>query len=243
MDHAAQYLRAAGELFDQWQAMPPKDGIDHRSGGFVRDGVVCPEIWFSQQVRPLFLLKEAYGDGRDWDLIDDHLLTAAPFGNHLTWKRVTQWAQGILGTTADRLCPFDERTRGLGFGNAYLRRIAAVNVKKSGGRSASNAEEIARYARNDRALLCRQLELIDPTVIVCGNTFEYLEIILDARIKNTRNPNLGYSVRLNGHDVIVLDYWHPSNRYPDLMNYYGLVASYQQALALSASCNFCQSIL
>ena len=34
--------------------------IDHQNGVFIRDGVVCPEQWFLQKVRPLFLLKEAY---------------------------------------------------------------------------------------------------------------------------------------------------------------------------------------
>lgn len=49
-------------------------------------------------------------------------------------------------------------------------------------------------------------------------------------IKDKQNSNLYYFTRLNGHDVIVLDYYHPSNRYPDIMNYYGLIGSYQQAL-------------
>ena len=40
-------------------------------GIFISDGVVSPEIWYSQNVRIVFLLKEAYtknGDS-DWDLV------------------------------------------------------------------------------------------------------------------------------------------------------------------------------
>ena len=44
------------------------------------------------------------------------------------------------------------------------------------------------------------------------------------------NENWFYKTRLNDHDVIVLDYYHPANQYPDLLNYYGLLGIYQQAL-------------
>lgn len=50
------------------------------------------------------------------------------------------------------------------------------------------------------------------------------------------NQNLAYHITLNGHDVLVLDYWHPANQYPDIMNYYGLMSIYQQALK-NKGCN------
>ncbi len=40
---------------------------------------------------------------------------------------------------------------------------------------------------------------------------------------NSKNSNLFYTVQINGHAAIVLDYWHPSNQFPDLLNYYGLM--------------------
>ena len=54
--------------------------------------------------------------------------------------------------------------------------------------------------------------------------------IFDRPVRQERNENLFYHVSLNGHDVLVLDYWHPANQYPDIMNYYGLMGIYQQAL-------------
>lgn len=41
--------------------------IDHSSNIFIRDGIICPQQWFSEsrKVRPLFLLKEAYGGNED----------------------------------------------------------------------------------------------------------------------------------------------------------------------------------
>ena len=40
------------------------------------------------------------------------------------------------------------------------------------------------------------------------------------------NENLYYTIRLSQRDVLVLDYWYPANQYPDIMNYYRLMAVY-----------------
>ena len=91
-------------------------------------------------------------------------------------------------------------------------------------------DEIRAYAQFDREELLRELELCDPTVIVCGYTASVMDIIFKTSVRKDRNENLFYHIQLNGHDVLVLDYWHPANQYPDVMNYYGLMSIYQQAL-------------
>ena len=235
MDRAEAYRREVEMLFRTWKEKNPLDGMDHQHGIFIRDGVVCPERWFSQTVRPLFLLIEAYhGDG-DWDLIAVHLLTEGKIGRHTNWKRISQWTRGLMLTTEDCLYPYADEAADHVFGNPYLRQAAVVNVKKSGGEKVSDYKEIQRYAEYDRRELRREIELIDPTVIVCGYTISALNIIMETPVKEyanaeQQNSNLFYTVQINGHAAIVLDYWHPSNQFPDLLNYYGLMGSYQQAL-------------
>lgn len=233
-DKIRNYQEQSEALFREWKAKEPADCIDHRKHVFVSDGIVCPEHWFSQEVRPLFLLKEAHGKPSDCDLIRDHLMTNSVMKNHATWRRVTQWTYGLLNTTADKICPYREFSGKLSFGNAHLQQIAAVNIKKSDGKSKSDDGELLAYARYDREELNRQIQLIDPTVIVCGYTCRFLSEIVGTDLKQERNQNLFYTWRLNGHDVIVLDFWHPSNHYPDLMNYYSLMGIYQQALKQKA---------
>ncbi len=203
--------------------------IDHRNGVFVGDGVVCPSVWFSRDVRPLYLLKEAHGGAADWDLCKDLLL-----GDGLCsklWRRVSLWTKGLLSTTRETIPPYVQEDVSVGcYGNAYLKQIAVVNVKKSHGRETSDMEEIRGYAAFDGAMLKKQLELCDPTVIVCGYTASVLDVLFGKSVREESNPNLGYRISLNGHDVLVLDYWHPANHYPDIMNYYGLMGVYQQAL-------------
>ena len=88
------------------------------------------------------------------------------------------------------------------------------------------------YAEYDKLELYEQLQIVDPTVIVCGYTIQCLNRILPVAVKERagQSPNLYYWTEINQHPVLILDYWHPSNQYPDFMNYYGLVGAYQQAL-------------
>lgn len=231
MSLAEKYRMNINKLFEEWKSKIPSNGIDHKNNVFISDGIVCPEQWFEQKVRPLFLLKEAYHGGENWDLISEHLLTNKKIGSG-TWRRVSEWAYGIMATTTNRIQPFPVDETMNYYGNPYLRKIAVVNVKKSGGSSISNMEIINKYAEYDHAQLYREIELIDPTVIICGYTMASLNIIVGKTVKDYShpNPNLFYTMKLNNHDVIVLDYYHPSNRYPAVVNYYGLMGIYQQAL-------------
>lgn len=231
MDLVNRYQTEIEKLFQEWKEKLPSNEIDHKNGVFIRDGIVCPKLWFAQKVRPLFLLKEAFHGSGDWDLIHDHLLGSGKIGRG-TWRRVSEWAYGLMNTTENIIPPFPADETMSFYGNPYLRQIAVVNVKKSNGASNSSMEQINQYAEYDRLQLRRELELIAPTVIVCGYTISSLNIIMEKSIKDYQqtNPNLYYFMELNGHDVVVLDYYHPSNRYPAILNYYGLMGIYQQAL-------------
>lgn len=234
------YRAKASALFSQWKNRSGSaelkirrktisTTIDHASSVFITDGIVCPEQWFSQSIRPLFLLKEAYGGSSDWDLCRDHLLTDGPAGK--MWQRISLWTKGLLSTTREQLAPYTPDDPALThYGNPYLRQIAAVNIRKSGGQTSSDLDTISAYAKFDREFLLRQLELCDPTVIVCGYTGFMLDLIAQPPVRTNPNASGIYHWTLNGHDVLVLDFWHPANQYPDLMNYYTIMALYQQAL-------------
>lgn len=235
MEKATEYQKNIKNLFEEWKSKPNQNGIDHQNSVFIRDGIVCPEKWFSQKVRPLFLLKEAYGGDKDWNLITDYLLTSRKMQRG-TWPRVTLWTKGLLSTSSSWIEPYSTDESMKYYGNQYLQQIAVVNIKKSGGNRNSNLTLINQYAATDKEELRREIELIDPTIIICGYTISSLNIIMGQEIKNYNHPeqNLYYSLKLGKcdkkHNVIVLDYWHPSNYYPDIMNYYGLMSIYQQAL-------------
>lgn len=234
------YLKDMEQLFVEWKTVESaeikdsKSGktsiIDHKNKVFIKDGVVCPEQWFSQEIRPLFLLKEAYGGKEDWNLID--FLSSNERMSKM-WNRVAHWTYGLMKTTANRVESYFDYSGSTYAENNELKQIAVINVKKSDGKKGSDWEQINAYAEFDKDRLMKQIELCDPTIIVCGYTGTPLEIIFNKSqpsFREKRNENLFYHLDIKGHNVLVLDYWHPANQYPDLMNYYTLMGIYQQAL-------------
>lgn len=222
------YKREIEKLFSKWKRKSFQD-IGHRDKVFISDGVVCPEQWFEQKIRPLFLLKEAYGGTSDWSLIQDHLLLENVKMSHI-WSTICRWTEGLMNTTSTVLPAFQSKLAYQNYGNEILKQIAVVNIKKSGGKSSSAMEEINRYADCDKNELRCELELCDPTIVICGYTISSLGIIMQKDIKAVYNDNWFYWIELNNHPVLVIDYYHPANQYPDLLNYYGLMNIYQLAL-------------
>lgn len=234
------YLKDMEQLFAEWKSVEPAEIkeskfdktsiIDHKNKVFIKDGVVCPEQWFSQEIRPLFLLKEAYGGKEDWDLID--FLSSKERMSKM-WNRVAHWTYGLMKTDTNHIEPFSKLSGSTYAENDELKQIAVINVKKSDGKKGSDWEQINAYAEFDKDRLMKQIELCDPTIIVCGYTGTPLEIVTKCTRQNYRqewNDSRYYHFEINGHDAIILDYWHPANMYPDIMNYYGLMGIYQQAL-------------
>lgn len=84
-----EYQQRIEELFAVW-----KNTERHINEIFVEDGVVCPEKWFASEIRPLFLLKEAYGGNNGWSLIDDYLTKDEPIEG--IWRNVSLWTKGLL---------------------------------------------------------------------------------------------------------------------------------------------------
>ena len=178
----------------------------------------------------MFLLKEAYGGDKDWDLID---YLQSDIRMSKMWNRVAHWTYGLMKTDANHIEPYFDYSGTTFAENNELSQIAAINVKKSAGMNGSDWDEINAYADFDHERLMKQITQCDPTIIVCGYTATPLEIITKdthANFREKRNENLYYHIEINGHDVLVLDYWHPANQYPDIMNYYTLMGIYRQAL-------------
>ncbi|MGN1280678.1 MAG: hypothetical protein ACI4UM_02080 [Succinivibrio sp.] len=232
-----QYTNQKNALIEEW-----KKRISNYSF-FVSDGVVNPNNWFSQEKRLLFLLKEAYSDSSDktnWDLGDDYLAKYAL--SQPLWRTVSQLSEGLFESDKDLIYPYcklnfsDERQKEL------FNKICVVNIKKADGKRSSDSKEIDMIAKEQSDLLFRQIKLCDPTIIVCGGTFSALNTIIknqDVSVPNTfDNKNTGrsragkwyYYIELNGHKVLVLDYYHPSYHITYLIKYYGLMGIYHMAL-------------
>lgn len=215
------------QLFHEWQAK-----AIHAGSVFNLDGIVDPAEWAKQEKHILFVLKEAYHSDEYpspvYDLTQD-LRDYAPWKGDTVWRRVAEWANGILLSGPDSMESY--RKLSDAEANAVLRRIAIVNIKKSHGTPQSDPDDLRHFAEADKELLYRQIELIEPDIIVCGNTFEFLNIVIgthDTPIdrEGQHSDNWHYRWR----DRMILDYYHPAALYPAQLLYYGLLGCYRDAL-------------
>lgn len=194
-----------------------------RNSALIPDGVLDPEHYSGI----LFLLKEAYSREQqfgEWDLAAT-LADSGPWG---PWGHVAKWVHGLLHTDTQTIAPYRDFSRAEK--NALLRRMAVINLKKADGKSNSTEEDLTRYVTDNAELLRREIVHVRPRIIVCGNTFHHLKALFGISPPQPCD-NWYYWLDLGDlKGVLVLDYFHPSARYPELLTYYGLVSIYQQAL-------------
>ncbi len=116
------------------------------------------------------------------------------------WKRVIEWTYGIQNTNTDHIAKYSPDI--YEHHTELFNNIAVVNLKKSGGKSSSNYGEIEAYALADSE---------EIKGLWCDNWFYYTDTISDNK-------------------TLVIDYYHPANYYPALVNYYAVINIFQQAL-------------
>ena len=218
-------------LMAEWKAAHKERNLEC----FISDGIVDSVSYECASPRICFFLKEAYSknDNADWSL------TKWLAGGAMTrmWGTVAEWAYGITNTTCNYIphkpqLSHAEKTE-------YLKKLSVVNVKKSNGDAYSDYKDLLDYTVADSTFLKRQLDILSPNVIVCGNNSSLLRLLFGAKLqtngKVSSEGEIPYQfMRENGYAVvgnqIILDFYHPANQYPSILNYYTICGLYQQAL-------------
>ena len=230
---AKEYLNQSEALFERWKK---EDGGNH----FICDGIVNPDEWFKQKTKICFLLKEAYTseDGfclNEWLDKDETCIKK-------TWKSVSLWVDGILKTDETTVPSYLE-SNNLSRKSRHdlIKKIAAINIKKSDGERKSDWYNLVEYAERDKEKLKEQIKLINPDVIVCGSTYDFLRIIYGTEYNKDKKKLIketgilpddiddkGYFIMED--KTIVIKYYHPQNQFPSMVNYYAICCLYQKAL-------------
>lgn len=232
--------RTERELLDLWKTKEPVTrsyvykkkektvSINHKNV-FISDGIVNEVVWNNQIGKKiLYVLKEAYGENEDWNLTE-WLLRTKPSTS--IWKRVIEWTYGIQNTTESKIAKYSPDI--YEHHTELFNNIAVVNLKKSGGKSSSDYGEIEAYALADKEEIKKQLRLIAPDIILCRSTFGALNHVFDDQIcpEGMQCDNwFYYTDIISDNRTLVIDYYHPANYYPALLNYYAVTNIFQQAL-------------
>ena len=228
-------------LFEEWQNRHFRIGNKY----FVRDGTINQRIWDSQNIRICFFLKEAYQkDAPIWDLTKWLCNENGGDGAVVKmWRTVAEFTYGLLNTNESNIPSYSQaKSLTQSDRSKLLQNISVVNVKKSNGESHSEWSDLVKYAKADADLLCREIDLISPNIIVCGNNSSLLRIIYGASVDEKGNvyhdgiiDEKSYCfMNDNGYfwfdNKLIIDFYHPANQFPKIMNFYTLCCIYQKAL-------------
>lgn len=210
---------------------------------FIFDGIINEERWNKAKLKVCILLKESYFDldvykkdilqtdnnvvQHHWNryIVNDNGLYTYDLARHLKehkpwfmWCKVENWLNSLfqfLGMDIDD--PIQE--------------IALVNIKKSNGVSLSNDADILEYAHLDCDLIRKELDIIDPDIIICGATYDYCikENIFDDIQIITRLEDFKNRIIAKSAERLILDCYHPAAftiSYEKIRNYFKTVSPY-----------------
>ena len=197
------------------------------NNGFIHDGIVDMARWDKSKIKLMFLLKEAYSTKNkkaEWDLrpyIRNEWQTAR--GN--LYKNAMYWSYAVQHLSDKHAPCFPEEDR-IDEAIENMLSSAFVNVKKSSGKKTSDKEIINLYAQQDGIYLKQQIELIQPQIIVCGNTWDSIHHIWSSAKEV-------YDFVWYDSSIVFIDFWHPANRFPKQLNYQALTNVLRSSQTLS----------
>ena len=191
------------ELFVEWRTALGADGKR-----FIADGIINEPCYLAAPVKILFLGKEPNepSEVANWDF-------RVEWAKDPNWKHADQakrWTHGILNdfpTWEEAVRPPENS----------LRHVACINVKKTGGGSSSVYDDIAHHAITHAELIRKQVAIIGPDIIIGGlRGYGLWSTLLGKKVEMEVIEGIGV---FRWGNAKVLDFFHPSNRFPHSMSY------------------------
>jgi hypothetical protein len=152
----------------------------------IYDGCLNPDSYYKSPLKILWLMKEPYDeyDGLgDWSLPDFFMKEYDKFFQGLILKTPT-W-RTVVHTT---YCIFEnfsnyDSTKSINSNPSmanYLNNIAWVNIQKLPSKTGSRTKiENIRFAYvKHKEIINKQIDLINPQIIICGNNFDIIKTSL-----------------------------------------------------------------
>lgn len=189
------------ELYQKWEKQ--RNYIP-----FVRDGILLEDEWSNASPKIMFLMKESHKNTDWWQIAGSEIDISKNDKVRKIWENIVRWKFLLNSYFNDGVIPSFLEKEEL-FRKALplkkLGDIAYVNVSKELGESSSNAKHLQNRAIEDREFLTQQIDIIDPEIILCANTFSCYHPIY-----NGNQTIEKVSDRIHKHkDRIIIEFYHP----------------------------------
>ena len=161
------YRQELQSLFAQWEQ---ETGLSVKGKTFSPDGIVNPDIWFSETntTRILFVLKET----NRWCDLCEYVVRGKDV-RWQTWYNVSRWTYLLRHIHDQSFEEMWQRVKRIDDGKRIynLSHVALVNLKKQPGGNATDKEEmIEAFECHNQMFLLREIELFGHIdyIICCG---------------------------------------------------------------------------
>ena len=225
-----------------------KNGYVVATNSFYKDGIVNLKEYQNSEKKVLFITNEVSIDCKQDNDEKKHGLKGKCEGGHLVGNdegnTVCSFAKYINGEEQETWSgkmriKFGEMYRIITEGENYemggiteksekaleknkeaLKKIAFMNLNKRGGFGNIQVENFLKYIETYKDYIRREIEIINPDVIVwCAcNTYKkkYMDAIFDDKYKNVWQQK---ELVLNKKEIPILRMWHPSVRAKSMEKY------------------------
>lgn len=203
------------KLFDELRAKDPS---------IIDDGIVCEEEYLHAKYRIMYVLKEVNG-GESWSL-KEFLRNG---GRPQTWDNIARWTEAILDLDTEKSWDYwekdkEERRK------KFLKKICAINVKKTSGGYTANNKEIKSAAIDNSAMLQKQLSIYTPDIVICcGTEIPFVKACYPNKTLNWKRTSRGIWYFVDNNRIVV-SFKHPEARVMSCLLLYGLVDAVKEIL-------------
>ncbi len=191
-------------LFDEWKHEP-----HFKENDFHEDGIINEELFEQNPVgkKILFIAKEPNAKGKkptdnrsfveEWNSKDDP-------PTYKVAQRIAEWTCCIMNDFP----PYEQLENKL----SYLRKIAFMNVKKSGGGSITDNRKMYKIVKPQCKFILKEVNIIEPDIIVASLSFA--EPLIKDIFGKVTFINSGYNdIKIGKYNKSkIISFYHPSSR-------------------------------
>lgn len=211
-DKSVSEIDCLDKLMVAWEEAFPKDWY------FNYDGVISTEDWDSCGKKVLFVLKETNEAKQNIvNAINRAIeVKASGWWRGKVLRRVGRWAYGLQkydgAVPSLRDAKLNEKIA--------VMSIAYINIRKTSGSARTDQKSFDAHAREFAPFVRRQIELINPDIVVLCGTYNQVKRYVFPELKKV-------SERVHVNDgVVFINAFHPAARKKSAMLYHQVLDNY-----------------